>query len=65
MDTLKNDDATNIVVETSEIKNELPLKSEGDGPKLPGSIFPIQDYSNPYVSMVPKKDRGVSNEKPL
>jgi len=40
---LKNDDATNIVVETSEIRNELPFKNEdADGPKMaPGSIFPI------------------------
>jgi hypothetical protein len=47
----KNDQATNIVVETSEIKNELPLKSdEMDGPRTaPGSIFPMQDYTNPYV----------------
>lgn len=40
---LQNDTATNIIVETSDIKNELPLKAEEvDGPKTaPGSIFPM------------------------
>lgn len=31
---MKNEDATNIIVETSEIRNELPLKlDDADGPK--------------------------------
>lgn len=53
---LKNEDATNIVVETSEYRNELPLKLEdADGPKsAPGSIFPQTDFSNPYVQNLPK-----------
>jgi hypothetical protein len=53
---MKNDTATNIIVETSEIKNELPLKSEEvNGPRnAPGSIFQQQDYSNPYVALIPK-----------
>jgi hypothetical protein len=41
---------------------------DADGPKsAPGSIFPLQDFSNPYVANLPKskQERAMSKEMQL